>query len=234
VHNDNEVPYTATDHDEVEGASSPQISDSAAGLWSELWPTIAFIIVYNVMRRLPEGEGLFTPETALYWATGILMIGMAYEVTKRLLRGKKVSPMLLVTTSMVLVFGILGIVFGKGFLLHKPTIISLTLATIIFSGLMTGRNLWKMMFDGLFALPDYAWTRLATCWGLFFIGMAIWNEVLVATVSEDTWANWKLGNTFISFAFGLALVPYTMKHTIEDGEDVVSSSDPQGDDALGN
>jgi len=160
VHNNNEAPDTPTSEIEAK-ASAPQISDSAAGLWSELWPIIAFIIVYNVMRRLPDGEGLFTPETALYWATGILMIGMAYEVTKRLLQRKKISPMLLVSTSMVLVFGILGILFGKWFLFHKPTIISLTLSTIIFTGLLTGRNLWKMMFDGLFSLPDYAWKRVA-------------------------------------------------------------------------
>lgn len=224
MHN-NEAPDVSTSKVEMK-TSAPQLSESAAGLWSELWPIIAFIIVYNVMRRLPEGEGLYTPETALYWATGILMTGMAYEVTKRLLQRKKVSPMLLVSTSMILVFGILGILFGKWFLLHKPTIISLTLASIIFTGLMTGRNLWKMMFDGLFSLPDYAWTRLAICWGVFFVGMAIWNEVLVATVSEDTWANWKLGNTFISFAFGLALVPYTMKHTIEGIEETSLPKNP--------
>ena len=193
-----------------------QVSGGAAGLWSELWPVLCFIVVYNVMRRFPEGEGLFTPETALYWATGILMVGMTYEVGKRLLRKEKVSPLLLMSTGMVIVFGVLGILFGKGFFLHKPTVINLTFAAIIFGGLMTGRNLWKIMFDGLFSLPDYAWTRLAACWGIYFIAMAGWNEILVATVSEDTWANWKLGNMVIGLLFAMSLVPYTLKHTITD------------------
>ncbi|MEO9970046.1 MAG: septation protein IspZ [Hyphomonadaceae bacterium] len=200
---------------QTDGAGA-QVSDGAAGLWGELWPVLSFLVVYNVMRRFPEGDGWFTPDTALYWATGILMIGMSFEVGKRLLRKEKISPLLLMSTGMVVVFGILGIVFGKGFLLHKPTVINLTFASIIFGGLMTGRNLWRIMFDGLFSLPDFAWDRLATCWGIYFIAMAGWNEILVATVSEDAWANWKLGNLVIGLVFAMSLVPYTLKHTISD------------------
>ena len=196
-----------------------QVSQGAAGLWSELWPVLAFLVIYNGMRRFPEGEGLLTPETALYWATGVLMVGMTYEVGKRLLRKEKLSPLLLLSAGMVGVFGALGILLqSKAFLLHKPTIINLIFASIIFGGLISGRNLWKMMFDGLFSLPDFAWTRLATCWGIYFLAMAGWNELLVATVSEDAWANWKLGNLVIGFVFALSLVPYTLKHTIEDKE----------------
>lgn len=198
---------------------SGTVSGGAAGLWSELWPVLAFLVVYNVMRRMGGESSLFNADTALYWATGILMIGMTYEVGKRLLARRKISPMLLMSTGMVLVFGILGIVFGKGFLLHKPTVINLTFAVIIFGGLMSGRNLWKIMFESLFALPDFAWTRLATCWGIYFIVMAGWNEILVAMVSEDAWANWKLGNMVIGFIFALCLVPYTIKHTITKKED---------------
>ena len=223
MHTD-EAPETAAgESDEAESTSAPDVSQSAAGLWSELWPILAYLVAYNVMRRFPEGDGLFTPDTALYWATGILLIGMAYEVSKRLMRGQKISPLLLIATGMVLVFGLLAIAFGKGFLLHKPTILNLIYAGIIFGGLLSGRNLWRIMFDSLFSLPDFAWKRIAISWGIFFIAMAVWNEVLVATVSEDAWANWKLGNLGISLVFAMSLVPYTMKHTIEeDGEPDVS------------
>lgn len=196
------------------GDAGAQVSGGAAGLWSELWPVLAFMVIYNVIRRLPDGEGLFTPPTALYWATGVLMLGMGYEVGKRLLRKEKLSPLLLLSAGMVGVFGALGIILqSKAFLLHKPTIINLIFATIIFGGLISGRNLWKIMFESLFSLPDYAWTRLATCWGIYFIAMAGWNEFLVATVTEDAWANWKLGNMLIGLVFAMSLVPYTLKHT---------------------
>ena len=145
------------------------------------------------------------------------MIGMGYEVIKRLLRKQKISPLMILSAGMVGVFGTLGIFLqSKTFLLHKPTIINVIFASIIFGGLMFGRNLWKMMFDGLFSLPDFAWRRITICWGLYFLAMAGWNEFLVATVSEDAWANWKLGNMAIGLVFAMSLVPYTMKHTIED------------------
>jgi len=201
----------------AENDAGEQVSNGAAGLWSELWPVLAFLVIYNVMRRFSEGEGLFTPETALYWATGVLMGGMTHEVGKRLLRKEKLSPLLLLSAGMVGIFGALGILLqSKAFLLHKPTIINLIFASIIFGGLISGRNLWRMMFEGLFSLPDFAWTRIATCWGIYFLVMAGWNEFLVATVSEDAWANWKLGNLVIGFVFAMSLVPYTLKHTIED------------------
>ncbi len=194
-----------------------QVSNGAANLWGELWPVLAFLVIYNVMRRFPESGGIFTPETALYWATGILMLGMGYEVTKRLLKRQALSPLMLMSAGMVGVFGALGILLqSKAFLLHKPTIINLIFAAIIFGGLASGRNLWKLMFQALFSLPDFAWRRLAICWGIYFMVMAGWNEILVATVSEDTWANWKLGNLVIGFVFALSLVPYTLKHTITD------------------
>ena len=204
---------------DANGHARGQVSGGAAGLWGELWPILCFLLVYNVMRRFPEGDGWFTPDTALYWATGILMFGMSFEVGKRLLRKEKISPLLLMSTGMVVIFGILGIIFGKGFFLHKPTVINLTFASIIFGGLMSGRNLWRIMFDSLFSLPDFAWDRLATCWGIYFIAMAGWNEILVATVSEDVWANWKLGNLVIGLVFAMSLVPYTVKHTISDEEE---------------
>ena len=198
------------------GDAGAKIGDSATSLWGELWPVLAFLIIYNVMRRFPE-EGLFSSETALYWATGVLMIGMGYEVIKRLLRKQKISPLMILSAGMVGVFGTLGIFLqSKTFLLHKPTIINVIFASIILGGLMFGRNLWKMMFDGLFSLPDFAWRRITICWGLYFLAMAGWNEFLVATVSEDAWANWKLGNMAIGLVFAMSLVPYTMKYTIED------------------
>ena len=42
---------------------SAELSDATAkagSIWTELGPTLAFIGIYNVMLRFPEGEGLFT------------------------------------------------------------------------------------------------------------------------------------------------------------------------------
>lgn len=185
----------------------------ARGIWTELGPTLAFIIIYNVMLRLPEGDGVFSKETALYWATGVLIVTTLGVILQKLLRGEKIPPFLVISSILIGSFGAAGILLqSKWFLFVKPTIINLLYAGVIFGGLAVGRNIWKMLFQSLFDLPDFAWKTLAIRWGLYFIAMAAWNEFLWRTFSEATWANWKLGNLVIGLLFALANTPYTLKH----------------------
>ncbi|MAN47314.1 MAG: septation protein A [Alphaproteobacteria bacterium] len=196
--------------------SSADLGDAAGkagGIWTELGPTLAFIVIYNVMLRFPDGGGLFTKSTALYWATGILIIATLGVVIMKLVRGEKIPPFLIISSLLIGSFGTVGILLqSKLFLFIKPTIINLLYAGVIFGGLAVGRNIWKMLFNSLFDLPDFAWKTLAIRWGLYFIAMAIWNEVLWRNFSEATWANWKLGNLVLGFLFALANTPYTLKH----------------------
>jgi len=196
-------------------------ADKAGGLLGDLIPVMGFIIIYNVLRRFPGTDtGLFATDTALYWATGFLMLATGYFVISKKLRGEKIPPIMIITALIVGGFGTLGIALqSKTFLFIKPTIQNLFLASLIFGGLAFGKNLWKLMFQDVFDLPDFAWRTLAIRWGLLFIGMAAWNEFLWRNFSEDTWANWKLGNMVIVMAFGLAMTPYTLKHLRDEGGD---------------
>lgn len=188
-------------------------ADKAGSLWGELGPAIAFVIIYNVMLRLPAGDGLFTSDTALYWATGVLMAATAIVVSLKLIRGEKVPPFLLISSAVIGAFGAIGIIWqSKTFLFVKPTIVNLLYAGVIFGGLAVGRNIWKLLFQSVFRLPDFAWKTLAIRWGMFFVAMALWNEFLWRNFSEATWANWKLGNFVIVMIFGALNTPYTLKH----------------------
>ena len=204
---------TATHPDDApQEASVKDAAARAGGIWTELGPTLAFIAIYNVMLRFPE-EGLFSKENALYWATGVLIVATAAVIVMKLIRKQRIPPFLLVSSSLIGVFGILGIVFHSKLLLFlKPTIINLMFAGAIFGGLAVGRNIWKMLFDELFHLPDHAWRVLAIRWGLYFIAMAIWNIVVWQAFGEVAWANWKIGNIVIGFVFAMANAPFMMKH----------------------
>ena len=110
----------------------------------------------------PE-EGLFSKENALFWATGVLIVATAAVIIMKVIRKQRIPPFLLVSSSLIGVFGVLGIAFHSKLLLFlKPTIINLMFAGAIFGGLAVGRNIWKMLFNELFHLPDYAWRVLAT------------------------------------------------------------------------
>ena len=184
----------------------------ASGLWTELGPTLAFILSYNVLLRFPQG-GLFSKDNALYWATGILIVSTLGVVGMKFVRKQRIPPFLLISSGLIGVFGTLGIVFHSKLLLFlKPTIINLMFAGAIFGGLAVGRNVWKMLFNELFHVSDHAWKVLAIRWGLYFIAMAIWNIVVWRAFGEAAWANWKLGNIVIGFVFALANAPFMMKH----------------------
>ena len=201
-------------------------ADKAGGLWGELAPVIAFIVIYNVMLRLPNDTGLFSVDTALYWATGFLIAATSFVIGFKLVKKQTISPMLIFSTSLIVAFGTLGILLqSKAFIQHKPTLINLIFAGLIFGGLATGRNLWKMLMDSLFNLPDFAWRTLAIRWGLYFIALAFWNEFLVWNYSEEVWANWRLGNLVFGFIFMLANTPYMLKHLREDEEDTDAGPD---------
>ena len=198
---------------ETKSSGTAVAADKAGGLWGELGPVLAFIVIYNVMLRLPNETGLFSADTALYWATGVLIAATSFVIGFKLVKKQPISPMLIFATSLILAFGTLGILLqSKAFILHKPTLINLLFASLIFGGLATGRNLWQMMMDSLFDLPDFAWRTLAIRWGLYFVAMALWNEFLVWNYSEEVWANWRLGNLVFGFIFMVANTPYMLKH----------------------
>jgi intracellular septation protein len=221
-------------------------TQNATSLWAELGPAVAFILTYTLMGRfLPEGDGAFSKGTAIFWATGALMVSTAFVIITRLSQGKRIPPMLILSGSVVGFFGVLTIALQQAaFAYVKPTLVNMLFATAIFGGLALGRNVWKMMLSHVFDLPDVAWNTLAIRWGCYFIVLALLNEFLWryfcpvpenalsllglviaptepytflgiqfgARDEEHVWAWMKLGNIFITMAFMLANLPYTMKY----------------------
>jgi intracellular septation protein len=157
-------------------------ADKANQLWADFVPVIGFVLVYNVFRRVELFDGLINKDTAIFWATGVLLLLMLGFLARQLVLRQPVSQMMLFSSSIVAGFGLIGILLQeKAFIYVKPTIQQLFMAGIIFIPLMFGRNIWKSLFSRVFDLPDFAWRTLAIRWGFFFIAMAIWNEYLWRT-----------------------------------------------------
>jgi len=168
-----------TGSDTAVASDAAKAAGKANQLWSDLIPVIAFVVVYNGMRLAGLDTELLNKDTALYWATGVLVLLTLGFIALRLFRGEKVPLFMLVSSGIVGGFGILGILLQeKSFIYIKPTIQQLFLAALIFGSLMLGRNIWKVMFSQVFTLPDFAWRTLATRWGFYFVAMALWNEFL--------------------------------------------------------
>jgi intracellular septation protein len=192
-------------------------AQGAGNLWTDLGPVLAFVVVYNVVRRFPEGQGLLSKENAIYWATGVFMAAIVAVIGWTLAKGRKLPPMLIITGAIVLVFGAITLYLqDPRFAYYKPTIINLTFAAGIVGSLVIGRNIWKTAFEHAFQMSDRAWRIFALRWAAFYVVLAVVNELIWRNFSEDIWSNSKIFVTIPLFVlFMLANLPFIMKHQID-------------------
>jgi intracellular septation protein len=71
----------------------------------------------------------------------------------------------------------------------------------------------KSAFEHAFSMPDRAWRIFALRWAAFYIFLAILNEAIWRTQSEDFWSNSKLFLSVpLAIGFMAANLPFLMKH----------------------
>jgi intracellular septation protein len=129
----------------------------------------------------------------IFWATGVLMVATLVSVVASKVLLGRVSPVIIATAVLVVVFGGLTFWFGDAhFIKMKPTIINLLFAGVLLAGLLTGRPLMKLLFGEAFNLTEEGWRKLTLRWMLFFVAMAVLNEIVWRNFSEATWVNFKV------------------------------------------
>ena len=126
--------------------------------------------------------------------------------------------MLWLSTALILSFGAITLYLrDPKFIQMKPTIYYVLLAGMLFIGLLRGKPLLRWLFGPVFpGLTETGWLKLSRNWALFFVALAIANEVLRAMVDFDTWLTLKVwGVTLISFIFAAANMPMLLRHGLD-------------------
>lgn len=147
----------------------------------------------------------------IYWATGALMVAMVMAlVASRLVLGH-ISPTMIATAVLVLGFGAMTLwLRDPSFIKMKPTIINLLFAALLLGGLALGKPLLKLILGEALRLTDTGWRLLTWRWALFFVALAILNELIWRNLSETAWASFKvfgiLPLTMLFFVFQLGLI----------------------------
>ncbi|MEP3224610.1 MAG: septation protein IspZ [Parasphingorhabdus sp.] len=134
----------------------------------------------------------------------------------------KISPMLWLSAVLVVGFGALTIYFNDPrFIQIKPTIIYLGFAVILGVGLLRGKAMLKYLLQAAYeGLSDEGWLKLSRNWAIFFVAMAVLNEVMRLSLSFDLWLTLKVwGVTILSFIFAIANVPMLMRYGLDLGQD---------------
>jgi intracellular septation protein len=157
----------------------------------------------------------------VFVGTGVFMVAILLAVVIAKLALGKVTPMLWTSAILVIGFGGMTIYFhDPKFIQIKPTLIYALFAAILFGGLLVGRPMLKYLLEAAYdGLSDTGWRKLSRNWALFFVGMAILNEVLRLYFTFDQWLTIKTwGLTILSLVFAAANVPMLMRHGLNGGE----------------
>ncbi len=132
---------------------------------------------------------------------------------------KKIPKMPLVGGILITLFGGLTIYFNNPvFIYIKPTIINILFGlALIFGRYFTNEPVLKKLMSKSISLTDEGWEILNKRWIYFFFALAILNETVWRTQSEEFWVNFKVWGllpiTFIFTAFQIGLIN---KHKINE------------------
>ena len=126
-------------------------------------------------------------------ATKIFVITTVIALVVSYLHLKNFSAPLLITSFLVLIFGGLTIFFkDPTFIKLKPTIVYLLFSSFLFLGLILKKNFLKIYLSNLIKLNNIGWDILTKRWSLFFLAMAILNEIIWRNFSTDFWVSFKV------------------------------------------
>jgi len=150
----------------------------------------------------------------IYAATGVFMAAVLIALAVSYVMTRHIAIMPLVTAVIVLIFGGLTLVLHNDtFIKLKPTIIYVLFAGALFAGLAFRKPLLGMVFDAVFDLTEEGWRKLTWRWALFFVFLAIVNEIVWRTQSTDFWVSFKLfGVVPLTFVFGALQYPLLQKY----------------------
>tara|TARA_Y100000590_G_C15605258_1_gene971719 strand:+ start:310 stop:858 length:549 start_codon:yes stop_codon:yes gene_type:complete len=131
---------------------------------------------------------------------------------------RKIPMVPLLSGILITLFGGLTLYFdNKIFFYMKPTIINLLFAgTLFFGKFFTEKPLLKVFFQTAMNLENEGWKKLNNRWILFFIFVAILNEIVWRTQSEAFWVNFKVwGLLPISFIFAASQISLINKYKLK-------------------
>ena len=130
---------------------------------------------------------------------------------------KKIPMVPLISGILITLFGGLTLYFeNKIFFYMKPTIINILFAGVIFFGkYFTKKPVLKVFFKNALNLEDQGWKILSQRWILFFIFVAILNEIVWRTQSELFWVNFKVwGLIPLTVLFTASTIPIMNRYKL--------------------
>jgi intracellular septation protein len=182
---------------------------------------IAFMAAYFITRDMIK-------------ATWVLVIASMIALAVGFVLERRLAPMPLITGGFALVFGALTILTDDDlFVKLKLTVQNGLLAAVLLGSLPLNKSPFKALLGSAIKVTDAAWRTLTLRYGLYFLAVAIANEVFRSPAAVTAiWSTLNLGTPdpngvwtafrgvlwIAASIFGLCQVPLIMKNMIKDEE----------------
>lgn len=146
----------------------------------ELTPLLVFFVCTSFgegwLARSELLRSLFS--SPIIFATAPFMVTMVICLLISWLMFKRVAVMPLVTLVVVLIFGTLTLwLQDSTFIKIKPTIVNTLFGGTLLVGLLFRQSLLRYVFGEVYQLQPKGWQVLTVRWGVFFLGLAVLNEI---------------------------------------------------------
>ena len=186
--------------------SGPKAPHPGLKLALELGPVLLFFVVFL--------------KVDIFWATGVFMVTSVVSLAYTWFTQRRVAPMVLITTAMVLVLGGLTIwLQDETFIKMKLTLVNVVFGSTLLIGAYFKKHLIQYVLGEALQLSDRGWEVITKAWIGFFFGMAALNEVVWRNTSTDTWVKFKTFGVFpLTLVFFIALAPVLSRHELSTQE----------------
>ena len=173
----------------------------------EFAPLLIFFLVF----KTSDSQKPIIDATLYLVIATFITLSICYYLTKHIPKLPLFSAIILV------VFGLATVFFDNDiFIKIKPTLLNLIFAAILFYSYYSKKLFLKNILGSTINMNDNAWLTLSLRWAIFFIALAILNEVVWRNFPTDFWVKFKVfGMMPISIIFTVSQMPFMMKNMHE-------------------
>ena len=183
----------------------------------ELGPLVAFFIAYTMLKDT-EFEVFGQVYQGFILATALFIPLLLGSTAILWLLSGTLSVTQIFTAVLVIVFGGLSIWWNdERFFKMKPTLIYLLFSVILGVGLLRGQSYLQVLMGQALPLRAEGWMILTRRFMVFFLMLAVGNEVVWRVFSTSVWVNFKVfGITALMLVFFISQAGVFKRYAKED------------------
>ncbi len=165
------------------------------------------LIIFFAFFKLSNSTNPLLSATLAMMVTTLLALLTSFFLLK------KIPKVALFSAAILGLFGGLTLFFhNELFIKIKPTVVNLALASILIFGFIKKKPLISYLVGQQIKMDVDAWLKLSLRWGIFFIFLAVLNEVIWRNFSTEFWVKFKVfGMMPISIIFTLSQTPFMIR-----------------------